>query len=365
MPTACPFLPYDDVVNVIVIGAGIVGAAVAEELAARAARVTVLDMRSPGRGASHASAGLLAPYTEGQGAAPLLALCVRSLDLYDDFVARIRDRSGLPVQYERGGTLEVALAAGEVAGLRDTERWLNDQRIEAQWLEGEQLARFEPAVATTAVGGLHIPAQGFVAAGALVKALVHAARLQGAQFESPVEAVRIESTPGHVEVRADERRLVADAVVVAAGTWSGRIHIVGVPPLPVRPIRGQLLQLTWTGADLPKRPVWGSRCYTVPWQPNTLLVGATVEDVGFDERSTVAGVHAMLDGVAELLPGARYGEIAEVRVGLRPATPDGLPLLGPLSDAPGVYVAAGHYRNGVLLAPLSAKLIAQSVLDGR
>jgi len=215
-----------------------------------------------------------------------------------------------------------------------------------------------------AVAGLFIPSQGFVAVPALIKALVQSARLHGAQFESPVEIVRVRAHRDVVEVHTRSAKREADAVVVAAGTWSGRVRIEGAAPLPVKPMRGQLLQLKWSGAGLPKRPVWGTHSYTVPWGSDTLLVGATLEDVGYDERSTVAGVQELLDGVGELLPMAKLASLSEVRVGLRPSTPDLLPIIGPLPSAPRVVIATGHYRNGILLAPLTADIVSRQIVDG-
>jgi glycine oxidase len=348
-------------VNVIVIGAGIIGAAVAEELASRGARVTVVDMRSPGRGATQASAGMLVPYHEGQDNPALLSLCTQSFGLYDDFISRVRERSGIPIEYSRGGTLEVAATDTEAERLGRMRAWLGEQRVESDWLDANALRRLEPSVTERATGGLFIPNQGFVGATALTKALVHSARLHGATFESPVEAVRVDPSREGIEVRTDTRRLMADAVVMAAGTWSGRVKIAGQPALPVRPVRGQLLELTWANGSLPKYPVWGSRVYTVPWQPGTLLVGATMEDVGFDEQSTAAGVQELLDGVTELLPAARQSALAAVRVGLRPKTDDGLPLIGPIPSEPRISLATGHFRNGILLAPLTAKIVADAI----
>ena len=348
--------------TVVVIGAGVIGSAIAEELASRGVRVTVLDMRSPGLGASQASAGLLAPYSEAREHEALLDLCTASLDLYDDFVSRVRERSGLAIEYARDGTLEVAVNEDEAARLRERHRALAERGVAADWVEPDRLREIEPAVTSSAQGALLVPAQGFVGAGSLVRALVQSARLNGATFESPAEALNIEPAGDGVEVRSDERRLLADAVVVAAGSWSGRVRIAGQPALEVRPIRGQLLQLAWNGGGLPLRPVWGSRAYTVPWAPSTLLVGATVEDVGFDERSTVAGVHDLLAAAGELLPGAWQSALAEVRVGLRPATADGLPLIGSLPSDRRIVLATGHYRNGVLLAPLTAKRVADEIL---
>jgi glycine/D-amino acid oxidase-like deaminating enzyme len=147
----------------------------------------------------------------------------------------------------------------------------------------------------------------------------------------------------------------ADAVVVATGAWAGD---------PVRPIRGQLVHLRFDAPPV-DRVIWGNRCYAVPWRDGSLLVGATVEDVGFDESSTPDAVRNLSVAAAELIPAARGARIASVRVGLRPETPDGLPLVGRSSTMPSVFFATGHYRTGVLLAPLTARLVADLVLHGR
>ena len=350
------------VVRVIVIGAGVIGAAIAEAMARRGAEVTVLDMRGPGRGASQASAGILAPFTEAQSGSDLLALGRRSLDLFDDFIAGVTERSGRAIEYDRTGTVEVALDAADVERLRATARWLEAEGIERRWLEADDLQRFEPSVNAEALGGLHIDRHGFLGVPALVGALVHAARLAGALFESSVEAVAVSSQADGVTVQSGDREWAADAVVVAAGSWSGRVRIDDVPRLPVRPVRGQLLHLEWRRGPAPARVVWGPGCYTVPWPDGTLLVGATVEEAGFDETSSVEGVRMLTTSVEALLPASGGAALRDIRVGLRPATTDGLPLVGLV--APRVAVATGHYRNGILLAPFTADVITRLVLDG-
>jgi glycine oxidase len=348
-------------VTALVIGAGVIGAAIAEALASRGVEVTVIDMRSPGRGATQASAGLLTPFIEGRVDRTLLGLCTRSLALWNDFVARIGERSDVDVLYARDGTLEVAFSESEAASLAEMHAWIASHGVESQWIESGPLARFEPAVGGGARAGLFVPSQGFVAAPHIVKALVDAARQQGAVFETAVEAVRVEPARDRVDVAVEARTISADFVVVAAGCWSGRVKIADTPAVEVRPMRGQLLHLHLE--DLPRRPVWGARVYTVPWQPDTLLVGATLEDVGFDERSTVAGVRELLDAVSELLPATQQASLAEIRVGLRPATADLLPIIGPLAAAPRVVMATGHYRNGIMLAPLTADLVCRFIVD--
>jgi glycine oxidase len=350
--------------TVLVVGAGVIGAAVADALAARGARVIVLDMRSAGRGASHASAGILAPYTEAHDGHPLLEFGVRSLNLFDAFVSSLVERSGLTVEYSRAGTLEVALDAADAAKLSATKTWLDTRHIACDWLEGDALRSAEPAVVPTAAGGLLINTHGFVAVPSLVRALVQSARLGGAWFESPVEVTQVEPRADGVDVRAGSRVYSADSVVIATGSWSKRVRVTGLPALPVRPVRGQLLRLRWPGADPPRRVTWGPRCYTVPWPDGTLLVGATAENAGFDENSTVAGVYELMGAAGQLLPRAWQASVEQVRVGLRPAAPDDLPMIGPLAGAPRITVATAHYRNGILLAPLTAAIVSRYVLDG-
>ncbi|HEX7779546.1 MAG TPA: glycine oxidase ThiO [Vicinamibacterales bacterium] len=347
----------------VVIGAGIVGVAVADALAARGAKVTVLDMRGPGRGASFASAGILAPHVESHHEPRFLELATRSLDMYDAFVADVSARSGRRVEYARTGTLEVALDPGDLGRLQNAQPRLHAAGIAHRWLSPEELRSFEPSVSGAALGGLLIEPHGFAGVSSLITALVQSARISGASFEAPVEVTEVNPRDDSVEVRAGPSRYAADAVVIAAGTWSGRVRIRNEVGLDVRPVRGQLLHLNWTAGHLPGRVVWGPRCYTVPWSDRSLLVGATVEDAGFDERSTISAIQELTTAANELLPEARTASLQDVRVGLRPASADELPIIGPLPSSPRVVVATGHYRNGVLLAPITAAIVRDYLLD--
>jgi glycine oxidase len=166
-------------------------------------------------------------------------------------------------------------------------------------------------------------------------------------------------------VETDKGSLTSGSVVLAAGSWSGEIPIDGVADrAPVRPVRGQLLYLAWPGVPL-RRVTWSSRCYLVPWDDGTVLVGATAEDAGFDERATAAGVRDLLEAVCDVTPQAWSAGFAGARVGLRPATTDGLPILGASARLPNLMYATGHFRNGVLLAPLTAQLVADALLENR
>lgn len=348
--------------KVTVVGAGIIGYAIAYELAERGAQVRVLDARGSGQGATRASAGVLAPYIEGHSAG-LLRLGLCSLDHYDSFIARVVAAAQRPVEYRRSGTLQVARNDSEARHLERTARALTESGASHTFLDGDAARRLEPSLAEGIRAGLLVPQHGYVGVATLMAALVEAAGRHGASLSiGPV--TRIDAHGGSVRVNTAEETFVSDAVVVAAGTWSGAIPMPPALPAPVRPVRGQLLHLRFASPPL-SRIVWGVASYLVPWDDGSVLVGATVEDAGFDERVTVAGVRQLLDGAVELLPAARSATFGEARAGLRPATADELPIIGRSSTMRGVYYATGHYRNGVLLAPLTAAMIADLVLDDR
>ena len=350
---------YNRFVRVTIVGGGIIGCAVAHALASRGADVSIVDMRGAGKGATQASAGILAPYIEGHIDA-LLRLGVDSLALYDDFVARVSADAGQPIEYERSGSLHVAVADATAMELAVTARRFAHDQVAHELMPGRDALRLEPALSTRIISALLLPQHGYVRAGELTSALLAAAVRRGAALIA-AKVDSIAANAGSCVVQSSAGRLESDAVIVAAGSWSGR-----VPPLtpPVRPVRGQLLHLHFE-PHLISRVVWGPDCYLVPWHDGSLLVGATVEEAGFDESATVAGVSDLLKASAELLTAVPQARFDTVRVGLRPGTPDELPLIGPSSTMPGVYYATGHYRNGVLLSPLTAKLVADLVLDGR
>lgn len=324
----------------------------------------MFDMRAPGQGASQASAGVLSPYIEAKPGSTLLSIGSRSLGMWDDFVAGLRSRTpGIPFEYSRSGTLEVAITGDDHARLVHSAEWLRSAGVAHEWMDAAAARTCAPSISPNTVGGLFVAEHGFVNVTALVRALTTAARLAGAVCVTPIEVLHVEQKRDIVTVRAGGETFEFDHVVLAAGSWTRRVRVAGAPVFPVRPIRGQLLHLKWSASPRPQQSIWGGRCYTVPWADGSLLVGATVEDVGFDERSTVAGVRELMDSVIELLPDAASASLEAVRVGLRPATADHLPLLGPLKTHPRIVVAAGHYRNGILLAPLTADIVSRLILD--
>ena len=361
--------------NVTIVGAGVAGCAIAWELAWRGAAVRVVDPRGVGRGATYASAGILAPRIEGR-MPELLRLTLCSLGLFDSFIERLRRDGASGIEYERNGTLQVALGEADAAALQAATVQLADAHIPHSWLDARHARRVEPLLSPDVLGALLIPEHGYVGVTALVEALAGAARARGVEFLTGLVSEIRGGEPA--QIVTSDGVLESDVVVIAAGSWSSQIagaasagtepsmqaNPGSVRPSPVRPIRGQLLDLRMP-ARAASRVLWGTDCYIVPWRDGTVLVGATVEDVGFDETATVAGVQQLSGAAIRMLPALKQAEFSGVRVGLRPATADELPVIGSSSSMPGIVYATGHYRNGVLLAPLTALLVADLVLENR
>jgi len=354
---------YVSPVSVIVIGAGIVGCTVAHALSRSGARVQVIDARQPGQGATRASAGILAPYIEGHDSVAMRSLGRRSLDLYDGFIARLRADSGHDVVYQRNGTFELAFEAAEVDLLKARAAALSTEGVEAKWVPPQHFADYEPLASSSALGALLIGAHGFAGVTSLTLAAAAAAERLGASFTVETGALRIFAAPGdRACVEAAGATWDADRVVLAAGSWSSQIRVEGAGTVPVTPIRGQLIQLKAEPGAM-QRVMWGSAGYLVPWPDGSVLVGSTVEDVGFDERHTEEGVRSLQAAAAQLVPSLAGAAITSVRTGLRPRGPDDLPILGRSAAVPGLIYATAHYRNGVMFTPLTAQLVDDLVFD--
>lgn len=349
--------------TVLIIGAGIVGCTVAYELARTGARVQVLETRAPGQGATRASAGILAPYIEGH-ADIFRDLGARSLELYDAFIERLRSDSGRELVYQRNGTFELAFSNNDVDRLTVLSAALRKQGVEARWVLPAAFDDFEPHASRHAQGALLIPIHGFVGVTSLTLAAAAAAERAGASFKTEIGAIRIYSLPGNrVGVQTSSSMWDADRVVLAAGSWSSQITVQDADPVPVTPIRGQLIQLQAEAGAL-RRVLWGPNGYLVPWPDGSILVGSTVEDVGFDESHTEEAVRQLRAAAAQLAPLLAGAPMTSVRTGLRPRGPDDLPMLGVSRAVPGLIYATAHYRNGVMFAPLTAQLVGDLVFDG-
>lgn len=343
------------------VGAGVVGAAITHELTRRGAAVTVVDMRAPAAGSTQAAAGVLAPWIEAHSGG-LLKLGEASLRRYDAFVAGVREASGVDVEYARTGTLEVALTDAQEALLRQDAARHQARGVVHAWLDAAAVREREPGLGPAARAGLLLADQGYIRARELTDALLVAAGRAGADCRSGVRVHEIRAVDNGITATTSEGRLEADSVVLAAGSWSSGDAFRPIAATPVTPVRGQLLHLA-AAHPLASGVVWGTDCYLVPWRDGSLLVGATVEHVGFDERPTDDGIDALRRAASALLPATAAATLREVRVGLRPGTPDHLPIIGPSVSSSRVVFATGHYRNGVLLAPLTAELVAGLLLE--
>ncbi|AHG88770.1 glycine oxidase ThiO [Gemmatirosa kalamazoonensis] len=335
--------------RVAIVGAGAIGLSIAWRLLQRGARVTVYDRGPLGRGASWASAGLLAA-TAGHGGpagTPLDALCRRALGRWDAFARELTDAAGIDVVPRSEGTLVVALDAAEAERLGTAyEAWRAAGDDAQRWLARDVVARLEPALAGTVVAARLCPNDRQVDARRLVAALAEAVRRAGG-------AVR-----EHTEV--DVERVDADVVVLAAGAWSGSVP--GAPSIPIAPLKGQMVALRPTPGVTPLRHVVFTRdVYLVP-RPGRLLVGATSEARGFDTTVTAGSVRLLLDGARRAVPTLDDAPLDDAWAGVRPMTLDGAPLLGRLTER--IVVATGHGRNGILLTPVTAEAITALVLDG-
>ncbi|GAC1582867.1 MAG: glycine oxidase ThiO [Candidatus Elarobacter sp.] len=349
--------------DVSVVGAGLIGLGIAYELAKRGAAVTVYDRDEPARAASWAGAGMLAPFSEELPDPAMLALCRESLALYPAFVAELHERSGVDARFRREGTLHVALGDARLAELAAHAATFRANGGEVAMLDrGETLAR-EPMLAKDVAGALFVANEAQVDNRRLGRALTAACTSLGVRFER-VDDVALECDARRVRGLRTARGFTAAATVVnATGAWAN--ELAGVPErarVPVRPIAGEMLAIAVPPGAL-HALVWLGHRYLVPRGDGRLLVGATVVDRGFDSRVTAAGMHDLLDAVLALAPPLASFAVVETWAGLRPGSHDGRPYLG-ATALDGYFVASGHFRNGILLAPLTARLVADAILGG-
>jgi glycine oxidase len=350
-----------------VVGGGVIGLGIAWRAAQAGLSVTVVD-QAPGRGASWAAAGMLAPVTEVHyGERPLLGLNLAAAARWPGFAAEVEDAAGRPVGYLPAGTLAVARDTDDNAALEDLYRFQLRCGLQVERLRSRECRQLEPGLAPGIRGGVLAPGDHQVDNRALVEALLIACERSGVRLlEGRVAGLATDGDRVIGVVLGDGERLAARVVVLAAGCWSGGLGGVAAEAVvPVRPVKGQLLYLRGP-ADQPlcQRNVRGLEVYVVPRGDGRVVVGATVEEQGFDTRVTAGAVGDLLRAALELLPDVAELELAETVVGLRPGSPDNAPMLGPAGPE-GLVVATGHYRNGILLTPVTADAIAELLATGR
>jgi glycine oxidase len=348
--------------DVVIVGGGVVGLACAYALArAGVRRVVLVERGELGREASRAAAGMLAPQAEADAPGPFLTLCLAGRERYRTLAGELRDLTGRDIEYCRWGLLYL-MAPDEQEAARGRAAWQRREGLRVEEVTGSALRALEPALNPTIGGALFFPDEAHVRPCAVVEALAAAARAYGAQVLERTEVVDLVLEEDRLRgVRAHGEMILADAVVVCAGAWTGRVLELLGRRVPTEPVRGQIVRARFARPPL-TRLVWGPHGYLVPRLNGELLVGATVEHVGFTASPTLHGVASLCDAARAMVPDLLGGTFDRAWAGLRPRLPDGLPAIGRFRDIPSLYVAAGHYRNGILLGPLTGELISDLVL---
>ena len=351
--------------DVAVAGGGLIGLSTAWRAAQRGLSVTVVD-DSPGTGASAAAAGMLAPVTEaGYREEALLRLGLASVERWPAFAAEVERVSGTSVGLRTAGTLVVGFDEDDVRALAALHAFQRELGLDAERLTPREARRREPSLTPRVRGGLLVAGDHSVDGRALHAALLVAALDAGVRLvRDRVTELRVVGGRAVGLETADGGTVAAGTVVLALGAHSGRLP--GVPPLPVRPVKGQILRLAGAGDLLEgtvRALVRGRPVYLVPYAGDRLIVGATTEDRGFDPTVTAGGVHDLLHDAIDVVPGISELELVETLARWRPGTPDNAPLLGP-GPLPGLVLATGHHRNGVLLTPVTAEVTAEVLATG-
>ena len=342
--------------DVIVIGGGVIGLSIARQLAGRES-VLVLDRGSTGQGTSRAAAGMLTPLSEADDQGAFFQLCRASHACYARYIQEIQSESGLQTGYAAEGVL--CLASTEETGqvLRTRYEWQKSCGFDVHLLSGDEVRKMEPLVTVPIETAVYIPGESSVAPRALVNALREACFNRGVEIRTGTHAIGISKNTVHLE----HMKLEVANIVIASGVWSREFQGLD-PAIPVHPRKGQILSLRMPEGAFRRMIRWGSS-YFVPRPGDELIVGATNEDAGFDLSNTPGGLGRLLMDAQQISSHVSGYPILETWTGLRPATPDGLPILGP-SHIPGVFYATGHYRNGVLLAPITACIVSDYI-EGR
>lgn len=346
--------------HVVIVGGGVMGCAAAYELATRGVAVTVLERSVPGAEASSAAAGILGAQVEAHHPGPMTELGLASLKLYPALVKELERVSGVGLGFRRSGVLKVGFAASDVQQLARERAWQQRQGLPIAKLSGPELRKREPALSPELSGGLWFENDATLDPRSLLSGLRVAAEKSGARFQSGAFVKRVAEDNGRaIGVELSDGSVVKGShVVLAAGSWTSLVSQSEAPR--VVPARGQIVELRSSVPPL-SSIVFGPDCYVVPRADGRVLIGSTLEFVGYKREVTAAAVAKLLSAAIRLVPTLGDAELSSTWSSFRPYTSDELPLLGP-SKTPGLIMMSGHYRNGILLAPISARIVAACVL---
>ena len=333
--------------DAIVIGGGIIGLSLARELNKRGVGVLLVEKGEPGREASYAAGGMLADCGHENPPA-LQPLMTASAKMYPEFVHELEDESGIDVDLRNYGTILLEREANQ------------GSRYSSNTLDDRELSKVEPRLATATHSACWVQERS-VDPRALSAAALRGCRHRGVDISSGDLVRSVELSGGRVTgVTTKKTKFQAPVVVNCAGAWSSQITPL---PMPTRPIKGQMLCMTMPSRDFLRHVVRSPDVYLIPRSDGRLLIGATVEDVGFDKRVDAETIQRLRQAAVQVVPSLRDARMLEDWAGLRPGTPDGLPILGP-TPLPGYFIATGHFRDGILLAPVTAKVMAEMIVHG-
>jgi glycine oxidase len=343
--------------DVAIAGAGLIGASIALELARAGLHVGLFDAQEPGRVASWAGAGILSPAPENTAMLPMVALGQASLAMYPRFVAEVEELSGQKVGFRPQGTLETFSSSHAIEELSTVVALHHGLGLKAEPLSGDDARKLEPTLSEEIEAAVLRGDEASVDNRALTPAVLEAARRSGVEVfaGSEVKAI-LRDGSRCVGIAMGDEEIAAESTVIAAGAFSGAIDGVA-RYAPMRPAKGQMVALRAADTSI-ERVIWSEHVYLVPRNDGRILAGATVEYVGFEKIPTVGGLSKLLAAAIETVPGLADAKIEEHWAGLRPDTPDHLPILGP-AGVEGLVMATGHFRSGILLAPITARLVRE------
>ena len=347
--------------DAVIAGGGLIGGAIALELALAGVRVAIFELGEPGREASWASAGILSPAPENPATIPLVPLGKASMSLYPQFVARVEEISGQQVGFRAKGTVEALFSRDAARELSTHVALHHGWGLRAEALSAEDARELEPALSPELEAAVLRPDEASVDTRALTQAVLDAARKSGAEIFPHREVRGVwREKQRCAGLLLENEKVSANWTIIAAGSFSA--SIAGVDAYaPVRPAKGQMASLRAERLKI-ERVLWSDKIYLVPRNDGRILAGATVEYVGFDRKVTAGALATVLNGAIELAPDLAHARVEETWAGLRPDSPDHLPILGP-ADIGGLLIATGHFRSGILLTPITAQLIREWVTE--
>ena len=362
-------MKFSPITDVLIIGGGIIGLSLARQLRRKGIKkITILEKNSLcGAEASSAAAGMLAPQSETDKFDDFYYLCRESRDSYPNFANELFDETSIDIELDQNGTLYLAFTETDAAEIRERYEWQIKAGLDVEHLTAEDVRKAEPFISPDVREALFFPNDWQVENRKLVSALRKFAELHQINIVENAEVINLLSENGIVTgAETESEKFLADNVILTTGAWTSLIKIGENASMivNVKPIRGQMYSYK-TAKRLFTKVIYSPRGYIVPRADGRILVGATVENVGFDKSVTASGIEYLRENALEISPNFANLEISERWAGLRPSAPDGLPILGSFPEIKNFYVATAHYRNGILLAPLTAEIMADRIVGNK